>query len=151
MFNRIASRSIQRLTRAFSQGSGSQNSGKSEDLAFTGRSSDKAGLPKFDPYEYNPFKHDTDKVRFLGGYSLQEVYSRRYAIKTSKVVEREMSLDTILTSVLYLVAIVLLYARYKSMEDYSKAYEFYQEHKATRKRTVPAVRPNSFDVNTFSK
>ena len=120
-------------------------------MAFTGRSSDRAGLPKFDPYEYNPFKHDKDKARFLSGYSLQEVYSRRFAIKTSKVVAREMSLDTILTSVLYLVAIVLIYARYQAMGEYSKAYEFYQENKATRKRTLPVVRPNSFDVNTFNK
>ncbi len=52
--------------------------------------------PAYNPIEFEPFKFKHERENLIYGYTLQELYGKRYGHKQSPAVRREMSKDNIM-------------------------------------------------------
>ncbi len=54
------------------------------------------GVPVYNPTEYEPFKFKHERENLFYGYTMQELYGKRYGMKHSPQIRREIAKDNIM-------------------------------------------------------
>jgi hypothetical protein len=107
------------LLRAFSEEAGPSSSGERK-FGF------QAAAPRYDPFEFNPFKFHKDKLRYIDNYTIQEAYGIHFGSKVSHRTRREMAQDNYFVLAFAFVAIFfIMRPRYESIVAQEEAFDEY--------------------------
>jgi len=95
--------------------------------------------PDYDPYEFLPYKLKREKNLYFMGFGPGEAMAIKFGHKNSKVVRREMALDTVIFCVMSVIIMVIFYLRKKSIDDYHEAFHEYMDGQLSYQRKAPQV------------
>ena len=85
-------------------------------------------VPSYSRAEFEPFKFKHERYNLHYGYSLQELYGKRYGLKHSPQIRREISKDNIMivVALTIMLSLALLNRNHQHRED--QAWEEYHYH-----------------------
>lgn len=117
MFRRKALSSIYRGSRAFSEASKPNNG--------NGTPTDLPPAPKYNPIEFESFKFKHERNNIIYGYTLQELYGKRYGLKHSPEVRKEIFKDDIMMFIAIFGALGLAIASREKWHEDDETWEAY--------------------------
>lgn len=82
-------------------------------------------VPAYNPYEFTPYKMESQREKFLSGYSYEESFNIQKPSKTSKVVRTNMLMDNIVGTLIFVVILFMMMDRKGSQDEYRFAYNEY--------------------------
>ena len=85
-------------------------------------------VPAYSRAEFEPFKFKHERYNLHYGYSIQELYGKRYGLKHSPQIRREIAKDNVMIIVSFVIMLSfgLLDRQYKYQED--QAWDEYHYH-----------------------
>lgn len=102
-------------------------------------------VPTYDRAEFEPFKFKHERENLHYGYTLQELYGKRYGLKHSPQIRKEIGKDNIMivVALLFTFSMALLNRQHQYEEDV--AWENYHYHDMNYYRNKPAAPASSED------
>ena len=86
----------------------------------------KGEVPKYNPIEYELFKFPHERDSLMHGYTLQELYGKKYGLKHSPAIKHEISKDNIMIVIAVVFSFTLaILSRNKDHEDEKAWLEYY--------------------------
>ena len=93
--------------------------------------------PELKSFEFEPFKFSHEREELMYGYTMEELFGRRYGFKHSEGQHREMRKDSVLFFVLTFLG---FYSIFRSRDEHlqlQKAWDNYIAHDLTQVRPIP--------------
>lgn len=108
--------------------------------------------PEYDKREFDAFKHEYEKQQNYLGYSLEELYGKRYGIKHSPKIVEEMKFDSVVFVIaIFLVGLYVNNVRNSRYEE-NEAWNNYVHRDMSLVRPIPKhahMNESSYQAKSF--